>query len=209
MLFMIFSFLKRREKRGNYFWLVSLLRGCLQRRTLCQRHRSIYRVPTIFIMLNKSPARLFMALRNVLDCSCDETVFTVKMTLLQRTRPFHSRLLMLMQSVAEIQLIILYIILLRKDSVKLKYFSQCWVLQTEKNISASHFKQVRMILWAKIDDTVYVFYPKRYFVSLLHIWNKLFWKFQNYKVDVVPNIDDFKDFQSFFNLWTYCSTKLL
>ena len=115
-----------------------------------------------------------MALRNVLDCSCDETVFTVKMTLLQRTRPFHSRLLMLMQSVAEIQLIILYIILLRKDSVKLKYFSQCWVLQTEKNISASHFKQVRMILRAKIHDTVYVFYPKRYFVSLLHIWNKLF-----------------------------------
>jgi len=55
---MIFSFLKRREKRGNYFWLVSLLRGCLQRRTLCQRHRSIYRVPTIFIMLNKSSSSL-------------------------------------------------------------------------------------------------------------------------------------------------------
>jgi len=137
---MIFSFLKRHEKRGNYFWLVSLLRGCLQRRTLCQRHRSIYRVPTIFIMLNKSPARLFMALRNVLDCSCGETVFTVKMTLLQRTRPFHSRLLTLMQSVAEIQLIILHIILLKKDSIKLKYFSHCWVLQTEKKYISLTFQ---------------------------------------------------------------------
>jgi len=46
---------------------------------------------TIFIMLNESPARLFMALRNVLDCSYDETIFTV--TLLQRTRPFHRHLL--------------------------------------------------------------------------------------------------------------------
>lgn len=123
-----------------------------------------------------------MALRNVLDCSCDETVFTVKMTLLQRTRPFHSRLLMLMQSVAEIQLIILYIILLRKDSVKLKYFSQCWVLQTEKNISASHFKQVRMILRAKkIHDTVYVFFFIRRDISFLcYIYGTSY--FENFKI---------------------------
>lgn len=114
MLFMILSFLKRREKRGNYFWLVSLLRGCLQRRTLCQRHRSIYPVPTIFIMLNESPAvYLFIALRNVLDCLCDETIFTMKLTLLQRTRPFHKRLLTLTKSVAEI-LIILHTIFITK-----------------------------------------------------------------------------------------------
>lgn len=97
----------------------------------------IYRVPTIFIMLNESPARLFMALRNVLDCSCDETVFTVKMTLLQRTRPFHGRLLTLMQSVAEIHWLYYTHNITKKrfGNAKIKFFQHRALQTEEKNVS--------------------------------------------------------------------------
>jgi len=156
---------------------------------------------TIFIMLNESPAHLFMALRNVLDCSYDKTIFIV--TLLQRTRPFHWRLLCTCNPLQRYNYIT-HNILPKKKKDLLKYFSQHWIFYRLKkkcwprvsNKLKWRFEQKSMMQFI-------LFYSKRvfrFFVThaLLKISKKL----------ISRNIESFKGLKC-HNLSICSNTELL